>query len=93
MHNVAMAEKPDLEQRIEKLEARNRRVEGDKSWETSWQRRGTIMILIYLTIVFYLHFVIHIDPWVNGLVPVIGYFVSTMTVGFLKQRWLARRIR
>ncbi|HEY5442617.1 MAG TPA: hypothetical protein VIJ68_03700 [Candidatus Saccharimonadales bacterium] len=88
-----MAENLNLEERVAKLEARNRRVEGDKAWEVSWARRLSIMLLIYITIVFYLHFVIHINPWVNGLVPVIGYFVSTFTVSLLKRRWLARRIR
>ncbi len=83
-----MSNHPGLEERIKKLEDRNRRVEGDKAWETSWTRRLAIMLMVYATIVFYLHFVIHINPWINGLVPVIGYAVSTFTVGFLKNRWL-----
>lgn len=82
-----MAKNISLEERVEKLEARNRRVEGNKAWETSWTRRLSIMVLIYLTIVFYLHFVIHINPWINGLVPVIGYFISTLTVSKLKDIW------
>ena len=85
-----MDKKLTLEERIEKLETRNKRVEFDKAWETSWARRLFVMILIYLTVVFYLHFVIHINPWVNGLVPVIGYSVSTLTIGFLKKHWPAR---
>jgi hypothetical protein len=88
-----MAEKLTLEERVEKLEARNQRVEGDKAWETSWLRRLSIMALIYFTVVFYLRFVIHIAPWINGLVPVIGYFLSTFTVGFLKKHWLSRTNR
>ncbi len=83
-----MPDQPALEDRIDKLEARNRRVEGDKGWETSWTRRLSIMLLTYVTVVFYLHFVIHIDPWVNALVPVIGYFMSTLTIALLKKRWL-----
>jgi len=86
-----MTQNQNLEERIARLETRNRRVESDKAWETSWQRRGSLMVLIYLTIVFYLKFVVHINPWINGLVPVIGYFVSTLTVGFLKKRWLERK--
>lgn len=86
-----MAEKLNLEERLEKLEARNQRVEADKAWETSWPRRLSIMVLIYFTVVFYLHFVIHISPWINALVLVIGYFLSTFTVGFLKKRWSANR--
>jgi len=88
-----MSQNQTVEERIAQLEARNRRVEGDKAWETSWTRRLSIMLLVYMTVVFYLHFVVHINPWINGLVPVLGYFVSTLTVGLLKQRWLDRKNR
>jgi hypothetical protein len=85
-----MASDSTLEERLDKLEARNRRVEADKAWETSWLRRSSILVLIYIVVAFYLHFVVHISPWINALVPVIGYFISTLTIGFLKQWWLAR---
>jgi len=81
----------DLLARIEKLEARNRRVEADKAWETSWQRRLAIMILTYLVVILYLYFVVHINPWINALVPVIGFALSTLTVSALKRWWIARR--
>ena len=87
-----MAELSELEARVLRLESRNQRVEANKAWETSWLRRLTIMLLTYFTVVFYLHFVIHIKPWVNALVPVIGYFISTLTIGWLKARWLDHRI-
>lgn len=87
-----MANSNELRERIEKLEARNRRVEADKEWETSWVRRGAIMALTYLVVVSYLYFVVHINPWVNALVPVIGFFLSTLTVRLLKNAWLQRRL-
>ena len=76
--------------RLAKLEARNKRVEADKAWETSWLRRFIIMLLTYLTVVCYLSIVVHIDPWVNAVVPVAGYFVSTFTVSFIKRWWVAK---
>lgn len=84
-------DKTILLERIDKLEARNKRVEGDKAWETSWTRRLSIIVLTYLTVAFYLHFVVHIKPWINALVPVIGYALSTLTIQWLKQRWLHNR--
>ncbi len=78
---------------MQALEARNARVEADKAWETSWVRRSTIMVLTYVTVVGYLHFVIHIDPWLNALVPVLGYFLSTVTLSAVKHWWTARRPR
>ena len=86
-----MAENPSLEERIAKLEARNRRVESDKAWETSWFRRLSIMVLTYLTVVFYLRYVVHISPWINALVPVIGFIFSTLTISRLKAWWLRHR--
>ena len=86
-----MAEQLSLEERVASLEARNKRVENDKGWETSWTRRLSIMGLTYLTVVFYFQYVVHIDPWVNALVPVIGYGLSTLTVSRLKQQWLKRQ--
>lgn len=86
-----MAKQITLEERVERLERRNNRVEGDKAWETSWTRKLAIMSLTYVTVVFYLHFVVHIDPWINALVPVIGFFLSTLTISQLKKIWLDRR--
>lgn len=86
-----MAKTDELTRRIEKLEARNQRVEGDKGWETSWTRRLAIMSLTYVTVAFYLQFVVHVDPWINALVPVIGYTLSTLTISQLKKYWLQRR--
>lgn len=77
--------------RLDRLESRNRRVEADKAWETSWLRRLIIMGLTYLSVVCYLSIVVHIDPWINAVVPVAGYFVSTLTVSIVKSWWIKRQ--
>lgn len=81
----------DLEKRIALLEARNHRVEADKAWETSWIRRLSIMVLTYFVVVAYLAFVVYIDPWINALVPVIGFFLSTLTISLVKDMWIKRQ--
>lgn len=83
----------EILKRLDKLEARNKRVEADKAWETSWLRRLIIMALTYLTVVCYLAIVVHINPWVNTVVPVAGYGVSTLTVSFIKKRWVGAKTR
>ena len=80
-----------IEERLAVIESRNARVEDDKAWETSWIRRISIMVLTYAVVSFYLRFVVHIDPWINALVPVIGFLLSTLTVSLLKKYWLSRR--
>ena len=77
----------DLEKRVSKLEARNKRVEADKAWETSLTRKVLIAIFTYLAIVLYFQFVIKIDPWINAIVPTLGFFLSTLTMPFFKELW------
>ncbi|MEO8863141.1 MAG: hypothetical protein ABI354_02350 [Candidatus Saccharimonadales bacterium] len=80
----------DFEKRLRTIERRNKKVEDDKAWETSWSRRLSIMLLTYLVVVIYLRFVVHIESWINALVPVIGFLLSTLTISFLKKQWLGR---
>ena len=82
----------DLEKRLSAIEERNAKLEADKAWETSWTRRIAIAVLTYLVIVAYLHFVIHVEPWLNALVPVAGFLLSTLTISYLKKFWIDRRI-
>ena len=80
-----------IEKRLKEIENRNKRVEADKAWETSWTRKISIAILTYLFVVAYLYFVIKIDPWLNALVPVVGYLLSNITISFLKKQWIKKR--
>ena len=81
----------NIEERLAAIEARNRRVEDDKAWETSWARRISIMIVTYLAVAAYFHFIIRINPWTNALVPVLGFFASTLTISLIKSLWLRHR--
>lgn len=85
--------KLSLEKRLEQIELRNKRVESDKAWETSWTRRIAIAVLTYLVVVAYLHFVIKINPWLNALVPVAGFLISTLTINYLKKLWVENKER
>lgn len=77
-----------LEQRVAEIEARNARVEMDKAWETSWARRGLISLFTYLSIALYLKFVVLVtDPWVNAIVPALGFLLSTLTLPYFKKLW------
>lgn len=80
----------NIESRITELEARNKRVEADKAWETSWTRRIAIAALTYFVVCLYLALVIHIDPWLNALVPVVGFLLSTLTLSYIKAMWIKR---
>jgi hypothetical protein len=80
----------DLEKRVEVIEKRNKKVELDKAWETSWVRKILLIIVTYVTISLFMWF-IHIEnPWINAIVPSIGFFLSTLTLPFVKQRWILK---
>jgi len=76
-----------LNKEIEKIKERNKKVEIDKAWETSKTRRFLLAIFTYLAIGFYLQ-AIKIDrPWLNAIVPSIGFLLSTLTLPFFKEVW------
>ena len=81
----------ELETRVKKLEARNKRVELNKAWETSWTRKITIAGLTYLVVWLYLFFVVQVDPWINAIVPTMGFLLSTLTLGYIKAYWISKQ--
>lgn len=78
----------DLEKEIEKLKERNKRVETDKAWETSFTRRGLLIIFTYLAIGFYLNVINVENPWLNAIVPSLGFLLSTLTLPYFKGLWI-----
>ena len=79
-----------LEKRIELIEERNKRVEGDKAWETSLLRRVLIIVLTYVFAVLYLTVAETSNPFLGAVVPCAGFFLSTLTIDFIKKRWLKK---
>ena len=79
-----------IEERIEKIEARNKKVDADKAWETSIFRRLIIALLTYLIIGLYLTFLDVDSPWLNAIVPVAGFILSTLAVQKIKVIWINR---
>jgi hypothetical protein len=76
-----------LEKRIEKIEQRNTSVEINKAWEGSGTRKLLIILFTYFSIAMYLKFIVGIDPWINAIVPAIGFLLSTLTLPHFKKLW------
>ncbi|MDO8622497.1 MAG: hypothetical protein Q7R80_04665 [bacterium] len=83
----------DLEQRISVIEDRNRRVELDKAWETSATRRIVIFAATYVVLGLYLWAIAVPRPWLNAIVPAIGFVLSTFALGPARRWWERRRSR
>ncbi|PIR03700.1 MAG: hypothetical protein COV59_04485 [Candidatus Magasanikbacteria bacterium CG11_big_fil_rev_8_21_14_0_20_39_34] len=78
----------ELEKNIIELQERNKRVEADKAWEVSTFRKGSIIGITYGVAVVVM-FSLHINkPHINAIIPTVGFFLSTLTLPFLKKWWI-----
>ena len=81
----------EIELELQAIKERNRRVEADKAWETSWARRLAIALGTYAVAIIWLLFTENSRPWLNAFVPAAGYMLSTLSLPFIKRWWIARR--
>lgn len=78
----------ELENEILKIKERNKRVELDKAWETSWTRRICICILTYIVVIVYSNMIkTSSSIWFSSLVPVIGFTLSTLSLKVVRNIW------
>jgi hypothetical protein len=81
-----MSESQDA--RIQAIEKRNQRVELDKAWEMSWTRRVFLALLTYVVVLLYSYLIHASHPWLQSLVPVVGFLISTLTISAVKEWWV-----
>lgn len=77
-----------MEAEITAIKIRNQRVEQDKAWETSLTRKIAIVLLTYAVVVLFFYTAGLPKPFINALVPVFGFVLSTLSVSYLKKKWL-----
>lgn len=77
-----------LQDDVLKIKDRNARVELDKAWETSWIRRILILSLTYLVVVLFFLVMQFDQPFINPIVPTVGFFLSTLTIPYVKRWWI-----
>lgn len=76
---------------IEEIKQRNARVEADKAWETSAARKVLLAVLTYIVVVLFFLVARLPKPFINALVPTLGFLLSTLSVGFCKRVWVKKR--
>lgn len=72
---------------VESLKLRNKKVEMHKAWEISLLRKFILLVLTYIIAGFTLQQIGNPAPWTNALIPSIGFFLSTLTLPFLRSLW------
>ena len=76
----------NLEKEIENIKERNKKVELDKSWETSWTRKICIMILTYIIVIIYSYVIRKYDNiLLSSLVPVIRIYIIYIILKIYKK--------
>lgn len=82
-----MSDLEKIEQELEIIKNRNDRVEADKTWETSYSRRFLLALFTYLILSLYM-LAIDIDrPWLNSIVPTVGFWLSTLSLPWFRKLW------
>ncbi len=79
------------EEALQALQERNRRVEADTAWECSLTRRGCIAGITYVVGCLLLWSLGSPLFWLQALVPATGYVLSTLSLPWIKRRWIAAR--
>ena len=83
----------EVEQRLEAIEARNKKVEMEKAWETSLTRVFVISFITYILVSITI-LITHIDrPLINALIPTLGFFLSVQSLPTIKKIWINRKFK
>lgn len=78
----------EIEQEINAIKDRNRKVEADKAWETSAFRKIIVALLTYAVVVLFFVTAGLPHPFASALVPTAGFLLSTLSLPFFKKLWL-----
>ncbi len=81
-----------MDEHIKSIIERNKRVEMDKAWEVSFERRFILAVGTYIVVGGYLLTILNVESaWLHALVPPIAYIVSTLTLPIFKNIYLKKR--
>lgn len=76
---------------ITEIQDRNKRVELDKEWETSLFRKVSIALLTYIVMTLFMWSLGNDMPYLNSIIPTLGFVLSTLSLNTLKKLWLKNK--
>ncbi|NOS67001.1 MAG: hypothetical protein HOO67_01385 [Candidatus Peribacteraceae bacterium] len=82
---------PNIEESLNAVIERNKRVEAEKAWEVSITRRLFVAGLTYITALVTFWFLDQPQFALIALVPALAYVVSTLSLPWMKRRWMKKR--
>ncbi len=81
----------NIESRLALIEERNKRVELEKAWETSLTRTISILIITYVLATVVMYIIDVPKPYINSIIPTLGYLLSVQSLPMIKKVWMQRR--
>ena len=75
---------------IESLKKRNKKVELEKAWEISLERKISVAVITYIIVVIIMYFLNFENIFINALIPTIWYILSTIGVNPMKNIYIRR---
>lgn len=82
-----------IEQDVAALQERNRRVEAEKGWETSYVRVLSIVCITYAVAALVLSMIGVKNYFLAALVPALGYALSTLSLPAVRRWWIKTFLR
>ena len=83
----------NIENQINFINERNKKVEADKAWETSNFRVFSICLITYIVASLVLCFIGNQNFLLNAFIPTIGYFLSTQSLPIIKNWWIEKNLK
>ncbi len=78
----------NMEETLQAIVDRNKRVEAEKAWEVSFTRRAFLAVLTYVTAALLLSLLGQERVLLLSFIPAISYVFSTLTLPWMKRFWM-----
>lgn len=78
-----------VDEELEMIKDRNRRVEANKAWETSKTRAVLVALITYFVMILVMHALKVENPFISAIIPTLGFLLSTLSVNSVKNFWMA----
>ena len=79
-----------LESEIKKLKKRNKKVEADKAWETSWERKVLVAVITYIIVLIVMYFLGFENIFLGAIIPTAWYLLSTLGINPMKKMYVKK---
>jgi len=81
----------EIIQELDNIKKRNKKVELEKAWETSLERKISVALITYIIVVIIMYFLDFENIFINALIPTIWYILSTIGVNPMKNIYIRKK--